>query len=52
MISARLKLARTCALLDDSADYAIMAHAVNPYGDGFAAARIVEMLQRAERTVT
>jgi hypothetical protein len=27
-------LARTRALLDDSADYAIMAHAVNLYGDG------------------
>lgn len=31
-------------LLDDPAAYARMAHAVNPYGDGHAAARIVEAL--------
>ncbi len=39
-------VARTCALLDDSAAYAIMAHALNPYGDGHAAARVVKALQR------
>jgi UDP-N-acetylglucosamine 2-epimerase (non-hydrolysing) len=35
-------------LLDDEAAYAAMARAVNPYGDGHAAARIgAELLQRA-----
>ena len=32
-------------LLDDSAAYAAMARAHNPYGDGRACARIVEALQ-------
>ena len=32
-------------LLDDPAAYAAMAKAVNPYGDGRAAQRIVEALQ-------
>jgi len=31
-------------LLDDSAAYTKMAHAVNPYGDGYAAERICEGL--------
>jgi len=31
-------------LLDDSAAYTKMAHAVNPYGDGYAAERICERL--------
>jgi UDP-N-acetylglucosamine 2-epimerase (non-hydrolysing) len=31
-------------LLDDPAAYAAMAHAVNPYGDGRAAERIVAAL--------
>jgi len=31
-------------LLDDRGDYASMAHAANPYGDGHAAERIVEAL--------
>jgi UDP-N-acetylglucosamine 2-epimerase (non-hydrolysing) len=31
-------------LLDDPAAYAAMAHAVNPFGDGHAAERIVEAL--------
>ena len=34
-------------LLDDSAAYAKMAKAVNPYGDGHAAERIVEALLKA-----
>jgi UDP-N-acetylglucosamine 2-epimerase (non-hydrolysing) len=38
-------------LLDDKSEYAKMAKASNPYGDGHAAERIVEaLLQRAENT--
>lgn len=38
-------------LLDDESEYAKMAKASNPYGDGHAAERIVEaLLQRAENT--
>ena len=37
-------LAEAERLLDDSAAYAAMAHAVNPYGDGRAAERIVAAL--------
>ncbi len=38
-------------LLDDQSEYAKMAKASNPYGDGHAAERIVEaLLQRAENT--
>jgi UDP-N-acetylglucosamine 2-epimerase len=37
-------VAETVRLLDDRAEYARMAHAVNPYGDGHAAERIVEAL--------
>ena len=33
-------------LLDDSKAYDAMAHAVNPYGDGHASERIVEVLLR------
>lgn len=36
-------------LLDDPAAYAEMAHAVNPFGDGHAAERIVETLLAAPR---
>ena len=36
----------TCRLLDDPAAYAAMANAVNPYGDGRAAERIVARLRR------
>jgi len=32
-------------LLDDATLYGIMARAVNPYGDGHAAERIVAVLQ-------
>src|SRR6185503_12305180 len=32
-------------LLDDSLHYASMAHGVSPYGDGYAAARIAEILK-------
>ena len=32
-------------LLDDRAAYGAMAHAVNPYGDGFASVRIANILQ-------
>ena len=39
-------VAETVRLLDDRAEYARMAHAVNPYGDGHAAERIVEALLR------
>ena len=34
----------TQALLDDEGEYAQMAQAVNPYGDGQAAGRIVRAL--------
>ena len=33
-------------MLDDSKTYDNMAHAVNPYGDGHASERIVEVLLR------
>ena len=33
-------------LLDDASAYAAMAKGVSPYGDGHAAARIVEVLRR------
>jgi len=36
-----------CALLDDANAYAAMAHAHNPYGDGQAAQRIVQILRGA-----
>ena len=41
-------------LLNDPAAYAAMAHAVNPYGDGRACARIADAIEwyfglRAER---
>ena len=35
-------------LLDDPAEYARMAGAVNPYGDGHAAERIVQALLKAD----
>lgn len=44
--TARL-VARASRLLDDEAAYAAMSFAHNPYGDGHAAARIVEALLRA-----
>lgn len=37
-------VAETADLLDNSKDYDKMAHSVNPYGDGHAAARIVGAL--------
>jgi len=37
-------IAETRRLLDDPRAYALMAHAVNPYGDGHAAPRIVQAL--------
>ncbi len=37
-------VAETVRLLEDQAEYARMARAVNPYGDGHAAERIVEAL--------
>jgi UDP-N-acetylglucosamine 2-epimerase (non-hydrolysing) len=37
----------TCRLLDDAGAYAAMAHAVNPFGDGLAAERIVAALVEA-----
>ncbi len=36
----------TCQLLLDQDEYTKMAKAVNPYGDGHAAGRIVEALCR------
>jgi len=38
-------------LLDDPVAYAEMARAVNPYGDGHAAERIIEALLRTENTL-
>ena len=35
-------------LLDDDAFYGRMAHAVNPYGDGKAALRIVEIIRTGQ----
>ena len=32
-------------LLTDQSAYAAMAHAVNPYGDGFACRRIVDSIE-------
>lgn len=37
-------IAMTAGLLDDRDDYNRMAHAVNPYGDGFASGRIAQAL--------
>ena len=34
-----------CTLLDDPAEYAAMAHAVNPYGDGQTSRRIVQAIR-------
>jgi UDP-N-acetylglucosamine 2-epimerase (non-hydrolysing) len=40
----------TLGLLRDQARYAAMAHATNPYGDGHAAERIVDALERLALT--
>ena len=37
-------VSETFRLLDDAAEYAAMARAHNPFGDGHAAQRIVELL--------
>ena len=37
-------VSQTCRLLDDEEEYATMAHAVNPFGDGHAAEHIVAAL--------
>jgi len=34
------------ALLTDQKEYKAMAHAVNPYGDGHACERIVQLLKQ------
>lgn len=39
----------TCRLLDDAAAYQSMSMAQNPYGDGQAARRIVNILQNENR---
>ena len=39
-------VAHTCRLLDDAQAYQAMANAVNPYGDGLAARRIVARIRR------
>jgi UDP-N-acetylglucosamine 2-epimerase len=39
-------VAETVRLLENRAEYERMARAVNPYGDGRAAERIVEALSR------
>ncbi|MFQ5858455.1 MAG: UDP-N-acetylglucosamine 2-epimerase [Anaerolineae bacterium] len=41
---AQCIVAETCRLLDDHQAYAALAQAVNPYGDGRAADRIVAAL--------
>jgi len=43
-------IAQTTLLLDDSEAYNEMSQAVNPYGDGHAAERIVEALQEWEHS--
>jgi UDP-N-acetylglucosamine 2-epimerase (non-hydrolysing) len=43
-------LAETRRLLDDPEAHAAMAHAVNPYGDGHAAVRIVQALLNIEKS--
>jgi len=40
-------VSETCRLLDDQEEYTTMAHAVNPFGDGHAAERIVATLMGA-----
>jgi UDP-N-acetylglucosamine 2-epimerase (non-hydrolysing) len=43
-------VAESCRLLDDRSEYAQMAHARNPFGDGHAAERIVaSLLQNEEK---
>lgn len=42
----------TAQLLDDPQAYARMAHAVNPYGDGQAAKRIVAALMACDTTIS
>jgi UDP-N-acetylglucosamine 2-epimerase (non-hydrolysing) len=42
--NARTIVRETARLLDDPAEYASMARAVNPYGDGRAAGRIRDIL--------
>ncbi|OQX04882.1 MAG: UDP-N-acetylglucosamine 2-epimerase (non-hydrolyzing) [Desulfobulbaceae bacterium A2] len=44
-------VAETVRLLDNPADYQAMAEAHNPYGDGHAAERIVQVLEREGRRV-
>jgi UDP-N-acetylglucosamine 2-epimerase (non-hydrolysing) len=41
---AEMIIRQSCRLLDDPESYAAMAHAINPYGDGKAAPRIVNAL--------
>jgi UDP-N-acetylglucosamine 2-epimerase (non-hydrolysing) len=41
---AEMIIRQACRLLDDPESYAAMAHAINPYGDGKAAPRIVNAL--------
>ena len=43
-------LRETLKLIDDPAAYGAMANAVNPYGDGHAAQRIVEGIRQFSRT--
>jgi UDP-N-acetylglucosamine 2-epimerase (non-hydrolysing) len=40
----RVIVSHACKLLDDASEYAAMAQAINPYGDGHAAPRIVKAL--------
>jgi UDP-N-acetylglucosamine 2-epimerase len=42
-------VAEASRLLEDAAAYAAMAHVANPFGDGHAAARIVQALLRFDR---
>ncbi len=43
-----LIIAETSRLLNSSQEYQQMSHAHNPYGDGQAATRIVDILARLE----
>lgn len=45
-IDCNVIYAETKKLLDDAETYSKMAHAVNPYGDGHASERIVEVLSK------
>lgn len=45
----RVILSETARVLDDTSEYRAMAEAVNPYGDGHAAERIVKLILNAPK---